>query len=127
MTSVPPLAVLQAVDVRSAQCVDRVTFTFASSVGSWTIGYQAGPLAQEISGQPVTVAGNAYLVLRFKNTNTATSLPSDFVPDSSTGVRQITKIQDFEGVVTWAIGLDSARAFGVSTDTPGQVTVELAR
>jgi hypothetical protein len=127
VTSVPPLAVLQSITALPAQCVDQVTFKFASTVGSWSIGYQQGPLAQEISGQPVTVAGNAYLVLRLKNTNTAASLPSDFVPDSSTGVREITKIQDFEGVVTWVIGLDSARAFGVSTDTPGQITVELAR
>jgi hypothetical protein len=127
VTSVPPLALLQAVDVRSSQCVDQVTFTFASSVGSWSIGYQQGPLAQEISGQPVTVAGSAYLVLRFKSTNTSASLPSDFVPEASTGVREITKIQDFEGVVAWAIGLDTARPFGVSTDPPGQITVELAR
>lgn len=125
VTSVPPLAVLQSISVNHAQCVEQVTFKFASTVGDWTVGYQSGPLTLEPSGQPVTVKGNAYLVLRFKNTNTSASLPSLVGPES-TIVLEIQKTQDFEGVVTWVIGLDAQRPFGVSTDTAGQITVELA-
>ena len=126
VTSVPPLAVLESVTAQSAQCVDRVTFRFASTVGDWLVGYQSGPLTLEPSGMPANIAGNAFLVIRFRDTNTSGSLSSD-ISTGSTGIRQIKKTQDFEGVVTWVIGLDAMRAFGVSTDTPGQVTIELAR
>ena len=123
---VPPLAQLQSVTARSAQCADRVTFKFASTVPDWTMSYQAGPLSSQTSGQPATVAGSAYLVVRFTHLSSST-LPSDVVPDAATGVLEVKKIDDFEGVVTWVIGVGSRRVFGVSTDTPGEITIEFAR
>ena len=126
VTSVPPLAVLQSVGFERTNCIERLTFRFTSTVGSWTIGYERGPLTLEPSGQPVSVSGNAYLVLTFRDTNTSASLPSVVGVESSI-VLDVKKIQDFEGVVTWVIGLDATRAFGVASNTPGEITVEIAR
>jgi hypothetical protein len=125
VTSVPPLAQLEKVEVWSSQCVDEVTFKFSSTVPGWTISYQTGPLTLEPSAQPVTVAGSAYLVVQFANASGSGSDATDLVPQPPVGVREVRKVQDFEGVVTWVIGLDSERPFGVSTDTQAEITIDL--
>jgi hypothetical protein len=100
-----------------------VVFTFTLAMPDWTVGYQSGPLELQPSGQPVSVAGGAFLVVRFDHAS-AFTVPTSPAIDSPI-VREIRKTQDFEGVVTWVIGLDTQRAFGVSTDAAGHVIIDL--
>ena len=72
---------------------------------------------------PVSVAGGTFLVVRLDHANTF-SVPASPAVDSPI-VREIRKTQDFEGVITWVIGLDTQRPFGVSTDPGGHVTIDI--
>lgn len=104
-------------------CLGRVTFTFRSTGADAAPGYRAeyqpGPFAEDGSGSPVTVAGSAFLVVRFEPA-AGVDLSVEHAPQTYTGPRsikpagvphvvEIREIGDFEGVVTWVIGLDSQR------------------
>ena len=83
-----------------------------------------GRFGWQASGMPVSVPGNAFLVVRFRNASSA-GVASPVVTIEPARIAGIVRTQDFEGVVTWVIGLDSARAFGVSTGTTGQIAIEI--
>ena len=67
------------------------------------------------SGKHIDIAGKAFLVVRFEPAATADLSsekldvtykgPRTFRPTGTTHVKQVTKIGDFEGVLTWTIGL----------------------
>jgi hypothetical protein len=98
-------------------------FSFSLAMPDWTVSYQSGPFELQPKGEPVSVAGNAFIVVRFDHAS-AFTVPTSPAIDSPI-VREIRKTQDFEGVVTWVIGLDTQRPFGVSTDAAGHVTIDL--
>ena len=54
---------------RRGDCTDIVTFTFdadGARCPGYQIAYQPGPFTQDGSGEPVPVAGGAFLVVRFE-------------------------------------------------------------
>jgi hypothetical protein len=120
-----PAALLTAVAVTTAGCRDTVTFTFKPSgaaAPSCTVEYRPGPFSQDGSGQPVAVAGTAFVAVRcepaygydFANGMTTYTGPKRITPSGTRHVRQIVETGDFEGVLNWAIGLDGQRAFGIT-------------
>jgi hypothetical protein len=121
-------AYLTGLSVARAGCADRVTFTFAKSVPGYRVEYRPAAEAQteDASGRHIPVAGNAFLVVRLASAQTARATADGSLTHTYTGPRRVpgrsaqhaqeaVKTGDFEGVITWAIGLDGKRPFAVST------------
>jgi hypothetical protein len=112
----------------SSSCLDEVAISYLEGSPNWSIGYQQPPFELLPSGQPTTVAGSAFLVLRLQpagGTFSSTEARGDVVVPPPSGVREIRRVQDFEGVSTWVIGLDEQQPFRVFTRA-GEVVVDIA-
>ncbi len=111
-------------------CVDHVTFDFSakgSDPPGYTITYGTAPFVADGSGKPVPVAGNAFVVVKVQpgygydfETGKPTYTGPKSVPVGHTNhVQAIVETGDYEGVLTWVIGLDAKRPFSVqATGTP---------
>jgi hypothetical protein len=116
--------------VASSGCHDQVLFQYqvrGIAPPSCKIEYRPGPFVLDASGAPVTIAGNAFLVVRCFPAYTY-----DFETGATTygekridpggrirHVRELVKTGDNEGVLTWVIGLDARRGFTIeATGTP---------
>jgi hypothetical protein len=125
------------VAVRSArqQTVDRVAFEFTEQVPGYKVSYSPKPIVGT-SGKEVTVAGSAALVVRmehasgvdlntgFKQTYTG---PTRIEPAGTRLVKEVVQVEDFEGVLSWVIGLDAQAPFRVSTLTsPPRLVIDVA-
>jgi hypothetical protein len=113
-------------EVRAARqpCFDRVVLEFRDPGNpGYQVGYQPGPIVQDGSGEPVAVEGAAYLVIRVapasgfdSGTGTPTyDGPGRVAPAGTAHVREVVRTGDFEGVLTWVVGLDEQRPFTVDT------------
>jgi hypothetical protein len=139
-TAKPPAQTMLLTDVKIAAetCADRAAFTFrpGPTALGYRIGYRPAAEAQteDGSGKHVDIAGKAFLVVRFEPAATADLSsekldvtykgPRTFRPTGTKYVKQVTKIGDFEGVLTWTIGLSQERPFKVSSSPPG-LTIEI--
>jgi hypothetical protein len=120
-------ALLERIGVARHEGYDRVVFQFRNHFPGYRVEYRTGPFAEDGSGNPVDVAGNAFVVVR-------TEPASGF--DLSTGegqlvykgprrisgseagtpvVRELVRLGDFEAVLTWVIGLEERVDFRVRT------------
>jgi len=130
-------------DVRAGvhDCYERVTFEFKPMTGDaagpvhWKAGYETGPITEDGSGRPVAVKGPVHLVVHLSaqsaDLTKADAPPTYTGPTSleaagSTRIQQIRRTGDFEGYITWVIGLDRQRPFKVTTgDDPARVIVDV--
>jgi hypothetical protein len=111
-------------------CVDHVVFDFTAKgtdLPGYSVTYTTGPIVGDASGAPVAVAGNAFVVVKVKpgyGYDFETGRPTYNGPKSvpvphANHVRAIVETGDFEGVLTWVIGLDVKRPFSIqATGTP---------
>jgi hypothetical protein len=112
-------AILKDVATRTLGQRTVLAFQFEGSVPGYKVGYVDSSIACA-SGQPLAVAGSAFLSVRLspaaahdsngKTTVASTSLNGDGV--DILGARQTC---DFEGVVTWVIGVKDKGPFEVTT------------
>lgn len=130
-----PNAQAQLTAVRTAHQpgFDRVVFEFGPSsapIGAYGMPlYDISVVIQFIgggSGRPVSVDGNAFLQVRFRNastvdptTGTQTFTQTDIHPGLPL-VREVKLIDDFERVMTWGIGLERLACASV-TELAGPV------
>jgi hypothetical protein len=136
-----PTRLLTDVRVGTHGCYDRVTFELkprsgdtAGAVG-WKAAYEPGPVTEDGSGKTVPVKGTAYLVVHMNAQGvdlTKADAPATYTGPASieaagaTRIQQVRRTGDFEGVLTWVIGLDRTRPFHVSTqDNPARVVVDI--
>jgi hypothetical protein len=105
-------------------CVDRVAFDFTAkgtTPPGYTLTYGTPPFSDSGSGAPVSVAGNAFVVVTIKpgyGYDFEAGKPTYTGPRSlriarANHVRAVVETGDYEGVLTWVIGLDSKRPFQV--------------
>lgn len=129
----PPGALL--IDVRAARQTgfDRVVFEFSNGVPAYRVEYVTPPVLADGSGLPVPVQGNAVLKVTFSNAanhdpnGNPTFASTNLMPNLAS-VKQIRQAGDFEGVVTWAIGLTQAVDLTVTTLTaPFRVVIDIAQ
>jgi hypothetical protein len=127
---------LTAVDVTAVDaCTDRIEFSFESTSGQpgVQVSYQQPPFTEDGSGEPVTVEGSAFLVVRFEPATTfdietgepTYDGPDQIVPVDTRWVREVRLTGSFEGVVNWLVGLDAERGFTVDTAS-NRVTITIA-
>jgi len=131
-------ALLERVAVGHHEGYDRVVFQFRDEgLPGYRIQYVEPPLKEDGSGDPVDIAGNAFVVVRMEpasgfDLNTG---EGDLVykgpkrlEGSSAGatvVKEVVRTGDFEAVLSWAVGLDSKVPFRVTTATsPSRLIVD---
>lgn len=116
----------------------RVVFEFDSVVPGHTIDYAQRPVTEDGSGDEVTVKGEAVLHVRFENASGA-RIEGEKVIRTYTGpervpatgaesvVTEVVDAGDFEGVVTWVIGLRRrAPLLSVSTlSAPARLVIDV--
>ena len=135
-SSVPPGPNGLLRDVRTARHpgFDRVVFVLSGDrVPRWEVGYTRAP-AQCGSGDAVRLLGGAALVVRLHGIDAhvfegeqsrVTVAERERRPDLA-AVKEMKQICDFEATVEWALGVDRARAFRVSSVlTPPRVIVDV--
>jgi hypothetical protein len=116
-------------------CVDHVILDFTgkgTDPPGYSVTYGTAPFVGDASGAPIAVAGSAFVVVKVKPgygydfaTGKQTYNGPKSVPVGHTNhIRAIVETGDFEGVLTWVIGLDTKRAFSVqATGTPSHQLV----
>lgn len=127
---------LQNAQLASGDCTDVITFTFAATTADapgYRVEYRPGPVIRDPSGETETVAGSAYLFVRFEpaygydiNTGQSTYTGPKRLP--TTGalyVKDVVETGDFEAVVNWVIGVDQMRDYTVSTTGTSTRTVTI--
>ncbi len=106
------------------KCVDHVAFGFTSKSADppgYNITYGTPPFVDAGSGNPIPVKGSAFIVVKmqpaygydFEKGRTTYTGPKQITPTNANHVTEIVETGDFEGIVTWVIGMDSKRPFSV--------------
>jgi hypothetical protein len=113
---------------------DRVVFQFRTDgLPGYRVEYVQPPLKEDGSGNPVNVAGNAFVLVRMEPASgfDISSGEGELVykgpkrlPGASV-VKEVVRTGDFEAVLSWAIGLESKVPFRVTTaDSPSRLIVD---
>jgi hypothetical protein len=129
---VPPLASVATVRAGRHPGFDRfvVEFAGAGPVPRFDVRPQASPrFIEDPSGQPVTLLGRAgvLVVLHDSSLHDGFSGPTDLKPRLPL-LREARSTGDFEGVVSWGLGVSRpacARVFTLSS--PTRLVVDLVR
>jgi hypothetical protein len=131
--SVPPKghAELTSVDVAHHPGFDRVVFRFGSTstgLPGYSISLASGPLHHDASGAPVALEGSAAIVVKMVNgTGWGTYRGPTTITPGLPSVIQLTQTGDFEGYLTWAIGLRAPAPFRVlALSGPDRIVVDIA-
>ena len=130
-------ALLERIALGRHEGYDRVVFQFKNQLPGYRVSYVQPPLKEDGSGNPVSVAGNAIVVVRMEPA-------SGFDLDTGEGVmvykgpkriegasagtsvvQELVRSGDFEAVLSWAIGLSDKVDFRVTTATsPARLIVD---
>jgi hypothetical protein len=129
-----PTAHLVAVRAARQQTVDRVVFEFTEQVPGYKVSYEKKPI-MNTAGKAVSLPGSAALVVRMEqasgfNQDTAKPTytgPTQVQPAGTRAVTEVAQVEDFEAVLSWAVGVNAEIPFRVSTLTsPPRLVIDLA-
>jgi hypothetical protein len=129
----PPVAIHVAVETSEQGNFDRAVFTFEEKIPGFRVEYVDPPIFQDASGEEVAVDGEAFLQVRFSTAqahdeagNSTYEGPRELRPNSPAFL-ELENTGDFEGYVTWVIGLPQELDFRVAETTdPFRIFVEVA-
>ena len=120
-------ALLERIAVARHEGYDRIVFQFRNHLPGYRVEYQDGPFAEDGSGNPVEVAGSAFVVVRMEpasgfDLSTGEGQIVYKGPKRISGadagtsvVRELVRLGDFEAVLTWVVGLEERVDFRVQT------------
>lgn len=127
----PPVATQTDVRYAAHGDFDRVVFDFIDNSPGYRIEYVEPPILADGSGLEVEIEGEAFLQVRFSTAQAhdddgnATIDEFEIMP-GLTSVVEIERTGDFEGYVTWVLGLPAELDFRVSDLTdPIRVVVDI--
>jgi hypothetical protein len=109
---------------------ERIVFEFTSHLPAGSVAYADRAVACG-SGAPVSVPGNAILLVRFDATAAhddagRLTIPGTTLDGPGKTVLQARQICDFEGVVTWALGVSGTQRFKVTRlSNPTRVVIDI--
>jgi hypothetical protein len=128
-----PAAHLVAVRAARQDTVDRVVFEFTEQVPGYKVSYVKKPI-MNTAGKEVPLSENFVLQFRMqqasgfnidKGTPTYNG-PKQLQPADTKAVKEMAQVEDFEGVLTWAAGLNAELPFRVSTLTsPPRLVIDI--
>ena len=114
---------------------ERVVFELdGASLPPYVVRYDTEPPTQCGSGQPVHVAGDATLTIQLHRTRAHAERDGAMTPTITDRdrrleqpvMRQLTLVCDFEGEVTWVLGLAGRRPFRVlELASPARLAVDV--
>ena len=126
-----PVAVLREVRAAGQPGFDRVVFEFAeSAVPGYRIGYEDRPV-QCGSGEPVEVAGEAWLQVQLLPAQAHTEAGEPTVQQRERHLdlpvlKELESTCDFEADVTWVMGLAARRPYRVQElANPARLVVDV--
>jgi hypothetical protein len=122
------------VAVRTARHVgfDRIVFVFSGPVPGYRISYIDRPVRQCASGDPVPLAGDAWLEIRMTPANAhdkqgAPTIEARARRVSLAVVEELKLTCDFEAIVTWVLGVGTPNAYRFSEfSDPSRLVVDIA-
>jgi hypothetical protein len=133
-TTAKATALLERVAVGHHEGYDRVVFQFrGDGLPGYRIEYMEPPFQEDGSGNPVDVAGSAFVVVRMEpasgfdlNTGEGELVYKGPKRLPGTGVvKEVVRTGDFEAVLSWVVGLEAKVAFRVTTATsPSRLIVD---
>ncbi len=125
---------LQSVSTTSCEGFDRVVFEFNTpATPGYHVSYIDKPIRQCGSGNTVPVAGDAWLEVRMKPAQAHTDAGQSTIAQTNRTVnlpnlRQLVQTCDFEGNVTWVLGVGNPKRFRVVELTnPSRIVVDVKR
>jgi hypothetical protein len=134
-TSIPAdgNGVLTDVRVGAEGGVERVVFEFRDpALPGASIEYVDPPILQDGSGEPIDVDGEAFLKIVMTSATSfdfETGEPAYDGPDRVTGgtslIREVVRTGDFEGYLTWVVGLDRQVDYRALKLDGGRFVIEL--
>ena len=132
-----PRAYLTAVRVAGHEGFDRVVFEFRGETApGYDVRYVPEPVREDGSGREVPLAGSAALQVRMNDASGAELVgeqvkmtytgPRRFRPGGTRLVQEVAWTGDFEGYLTWAMGVSAEVPFRVSTlSSPARLVVDV--
>jgi hypothetical protein len=104
---------------------DRVVWEFDTPTAPARTVQRVGQVLADPSGLPIPVAGNSFLQVAFHGVTRGRPLPSR-LPVGLPTVREIVLAGDFEGVVSYGLGLQSRAGYRLLTLTnPSRVVLDV--
>lgn len=107
---------------------DRFVLQFDSIVPTYTVKRQDKPVFQQgASGQTVTLSGTAGVLVNVHSATGATTFTgsTDLVHGEYVILHEARQVQDFEGYVSWGLGLSKPACMRVFTiDGPARLVVD---
>jgi hypothetical protein len=111
-----------------------VVFEFEGPPPGYDAAYLAGPLQNDDTGAPIPVDGSSVLKLTMASAasvdlgvtirETYTG-PKRFKPPATPVIAELVQVSDFEGRLTWAVGVRRQAPFKVQTLTsPSRLVVD---
>lgn len=131
-TGTPP-AILTDVRFAAHDGFDRVVFEFNDSLPGYRVEYVSPPITKDPSDLPVDVSGSAFLKVRFRFAAAHDDAGSVTYPGpmersaNLNTLRELEQIGDFEGHVTWILGLVAEVGFRVTElESPYRIAIDVA-
>src|SRR5256714_7197076 len=107
---------------------DRFVLQFDAIVPTYTVKRQAKPVFQMgASGQTVTLTGSSGVLITAQSATGATTFTgsTDIIHPDYQAVKEARQTQDFEGVVSWALGLSKPACMRAFTlDHPARLVLD---
>jgi hypothetical protein len=121
------------IDVRSGRHdgFDRVAFEFAQASPGYHVEYIDKPVRRCGSGEPTTLAGDGWLEVRFyvAEAHTPSGAPTIAQREQRPAlalVKELEQTCDFEGYVTWVVGVSRPNKYRVTTLTkPDRIVIDI--
>jgi hypothetical protein len=133
-----PVALLTDVRTGRHEGFDRITFEFEEGSGrpDHVVQYVEPPILDDPVGEPVDVAGSAFLSINMTPASSADLSGAELritypgparVPGNGTAeLLEAVRTSDFEAVLTWVVGLADRVDFRVTTlDDPPRLVVDV--
>jgi len=125
--------ILRAVRVGKQPGVDRLVFEFnTAGLPEWDVEYVDRPVRDCGSGDAVPVAGDAYLQIRFTGAQAHTEKGESTSgprrrPLAQPIARELVRTCDFEGEVTWVVGVARPNPYTPRTMVePSRLVIDIA-